>query len=88
MFSEQTYADIARLTDDALTMGVFEVVDRVTVIRGYVQLSLMFPGQAGYQASVAASIRDLLQTARRYRKQELVAALEALARTMEQDRAA
>ena len=87
MFSQKTYAEIARVTQKALDeMPSQKTIDQVTVILGYVQLtSRKVPG---YDAELRAAIERLRELARADNRQELTDALEAIGREMDQEHAA
>ena len=87
MFSQKIYFEIARVTQKALgEMHSRKVIDQVTVILGYVQLSSR--NVAGYDAELRAGIERLLELARAGNQRQLADALEALGQQMDQEHAA
>jgi len=87
MFSQKIYAEIARLTKDALEeMPGGKAIDQVTIILAYVQLSSR--NVVGYDAELKAGIERLLELARAEHRQQLTDRLEALVHEMDRDRAA
>jgi len=76
LLSEKTYAELARLTEDALhEIPGREAIDKVTAIRGYVQLLTRQPSRKDYEANLAEALFDLSDIATRYRL-ELASRLE------------
>ena len=87
MFSQKIYFEIARVTQKALgEMHSRKVIDQVTVILGYVQLSSR--NLRGSDAKLKAGIAHLLELARAENQPQLTDALEALLQEMDQERAA
>ena len=86
MLSEKTYAKLARLTEDALQeIPGREAIDKVTAIRGYVQLLAGHPSRKDYEANLAEALFDLSGIATRYRP-ELARRLEALIVEIDRER--
>jgi len=87
MFSEGIYAEIARVTRDALNdMRSRRAIDQVTDIPGYVQMSSR--DVVSYVAELRAAIARLMELAGAEKQQELTDALEGLGREMDQKLAA
>jgi hypothetical protein len=85
MFSQKIHLEIARVTQKVLDeMHSTKAIDKVTVVRGYAQLSSR--NLSGYDAKLMAGIERLLELARLEHRQELIAALEALLQGMDQER--
>ena len=88
MLSEQTYAEIAGLSQRCLEqISTRDVVDRVTVIRGYVQLLAIRPARKDYEAKLVATLIELSDLAARHRQPELARSLQTLAMTIDLERA-
>ena len=78
MLSEKTYAELVRLTEHALhEIPGREAIDKVTAIRGYVQLLTGHPSRKDYEANLAEALFDLCDIAIRYGP-ELASRLQAL----------
>ena len=79
MLSQRTHFEIGRLTAEALkVIGGQEVIDRVTVIRGYEQLLGMYPNRQDFQKSLAKGVLDLLQLAERRQSTHLATQLQVI----------
>lgn len=60
MISDMVESELARVMNDAMhTMGHRAAVDKVTAIRGYLQLAQQNPGCASYAQSLICSLRTL-----------------------------
>jgi hypothetical protein len=87
MFSDGTYDEIGRLTIEALRqIHASQVIDRVTVIRGYVQILSRTRAPGAYERRMIIAVQELAELAKQYQKAELVDALEALVARMDQER--
>jgi len=85
MFSEKIYAEIARVTRDALNdVRSRRAIDQVTVILGHVQMSSR--DVVCYDAELRAAIARLMELARAEKRQEPTDALEALVQQMDRER--
>ena len=79
MLSQRTHCEIGRLTAEALkVIGGQEVIDRVTVIRGYEQLLGMYPNRQDFQKSLAKGVLDLQQLAERRQSTHLATQLQVI----------
>jgi hypothetical protein len=77
MLSERTYKEIDRLTGAALLkLSGQDVIERVTVIRGYVQLLAAVPERSDYETELANVLLDLSRLAIRQGKAELTLDLQ------------
>ena len=86
MLSEKTYAELARLTEEALhQIPGREAIDKVTAIRGYVQLLSGHPSRKDYEANLAEALLDLSDIVTRYRP-ELASRLGALIVEIDRER--
>ena len=54
------------------------IIDRVTIVRGYADLSVMYPNIAGYRQRVSASLWSLCETLRAYGDRKFAAQLNSL----------
>jgi hypothetical protein len=55
-----------------------QIIDRVTIVRGYADLSVMHPNIAGYRQRVSASLLSLCETLRAYGDLRFAAQLNSL----------
>ncbi len=55
-----------------------QIIDRVTVVRGYADLSVMYPNIAGYRQRISASLASLSETLRAYDDATFAAQLDSL----------
>ena len=79
MLSHKTYAEIALITQQVLQqIPGADVIDRVTVIRGYAQLLAIYPTRKEYEVKLATALLDLSSIASRFKAVELSRNLEAL----------
>jgi hypothetical protein len=86
MLSNATYGQIMRFTDEALReIGTSHTVDRVTVIRGYLQMLALLPNRTDYKEKIARNLRRLSELAVRHNKPELGQKLDALGTTVDEE---
>jgi hypothetical protein len=86
VLSEKTRATLAQLTEKALhEIPGRETIDKVTVIRGYVQLLTGHPSRKDYDANLTEALLDLFNIATRYRS-ELASRLEGLIAEIDRER--
>jgi hypothetical protein len=87
MLSERTYEEIDRLTGAALLeLSGQDVIERVTVIRGYVQLLAAVPERSDYETDLANVLLDLSRLAIRQGKAELTLDLQLVVTAIDADR--
>jgi hypothetical protein len=87
MFSEGTYEELDRLTERALKeIQAWQVVDRVTVVRGYQQLIIRGLAPLEYQRRIVTAVQELADFTRQHQKPDLADQLQALASRMDRDR--
>ena len=55
-----------------------QIIDRVTIVRGYADLSVMYPNIAGYRQRVSASLLSLCKTLLAYGDSTFAARLNSL----------
>jgi hypothetical protein len=55
-----------------------QIIDRVTIVRGYADLSVMYPNIAAYRQRVSASLLSLCETLRAYGDVTFAAQLNSL----------
>jgi hypothetical protein len=55
-----------------------QIIDRVTIVRGYADLSVMYPNIAGYRQRVSASLLSLYKTLLAYGDSTFAARLNSL----------
>jgi hypothetical protein len=86
MFSDNLYADIATVTQRALEqINNVRVIDRVTIVRGYVQLSLS--NRSVGDARLRNSLERLTELAREEKRMSLVAELDRLVQAVDRESA-
>ena len=79
MLSHGTFDEIAKVTELALRLiPTFEVVGRVTIIRGYAQLLALDPTYRDYEQKLAKALLDLSSIASRARQSELSRNVQAV----------
>ena len=80
MLSHRTYTEIIRVTDEILQqVAIPQVVDRITVIHGYMQLLSFSPTQVEqYEAKLGKALHDLLRLITQQGKTKLIHELQAL----------
>jgi hypothetical protein len=89
MLSKATYAEIARITDEVLLeIPTIEIVERILIIRGSLQLLASSPKRTEYEAKISAGIRGLSRMAEGYGKVDLMKALDALLVMIDRERGA
>ena len=87
MLSQRTYVEIDRLTTNALqTSGGQEVIERVTVIRGYKQLLGMFPDRADFEKRLAKEVLNLKLVAERHASDKLAMELQVVSHRIDAER--
>ena len=80
MLSENTFEEIERLTKASLLeLQGQDAIERVTIIRAYVQLFAIEPARNHYDPKLANAILDLSRLATGQGKAELTRDLQALA---------
>jgi hypothetical protein len=79
MLSQRIFTEIAQVTQEVLKrIPEHGVIDRVTIIRGYVQLLAMHPTRKEYERKLATALLDLSYIASRSKEAELTRDLQAL----------
>jgi len=87
MLSQRTYVEIDRLTTNALqTIRGQEVIERVTVIRGYKQLLGMFPDRADFEKRLAKEVLNLKLVAERHASDQLAMELQIVSHRIDAER--
>ena len=87
MLSQSTYIEIDRVTANALQMiGGQEVIERVTVIRGYKQLLGMFPDRADFEKRLAKEVLNLKLVAERHASDKLAMELQVVSHRIDAER--
>ena len=87
MLSQRTYVEIDRLTTNALqTIGGQEVIERVTVIRGYKELLGMYPERADFQKRLAQGVLILKLIAERHASANLAMELQVISHRIDAER--
>jgi hypothetical protein len=85
VLSDETRAEITRLTDKALReLPPQDAIDRVAVIRGYAQLLLLHPERKDYKDRLADALLDLAEVANRHGRYDLASDLESLTSRIDQ----
>jgi hypothetical protein len=86
MLSNATCGQIMRFTDQALReIGTSDAVDRVTVIRGYMQMLALAPNQRDYRDKISGNLRQLSELAVNRQRWDLAQALATLAQTVDRE---
>jgi hypothetical protein len=86
MLSNELTAKIARATGEALkTVGGHEVINRVTVIRAYLQLIEIQPARSDHLLKLTAGIIDLAHVATQHQKTELARQLHTIATAIDRE---
>jgi hypothetical protein len=86
MLSEKTSEEIERLTTASLLeLHGQDVIERVTIIRAYVQLLAIDPAQNQYDPKLASALLELSRLAIRQGKTELTRDLQALVKVIDAD---
>ena len=86
MLSDETFAEITRLTEKALQeLPLPAASDRVTVVRGYVQLLRDHPERQDYKTHLVDALLDLAEVASRHSRHGLASDLESLAGRIERE---
>ncbi|HYR82487.1 MAG TPA: hypothetical protein VE422_00255 [Terriglobia bacterium] len=87
MLSQRTYVEIDRVTASALRMiAGQEVIERVTVIRGYEQLLSMYPDRLDFEKRLAQGLLDLKLVAERHASANLAMELQVVSHRIEAER--
>jgi hypothetical protein len=86
MFSDRTYAEIQRLTKQALQeMTGSHALDRVAMIRGYAQIASGGPVHPEFERKLLIAVHALAHFAGQHQKPDLARALAGLVARMEKE---